>query len=423
MSRLEKPILWQILLDDAQSNSGLISTVEKMCEHASHLIRLISNERREYTLHNEVHSSNIVKLMGHAIGPHRSEIKPAEAALCIIAAYWHDIGMLNREINVTNISDDHRWPLFKEQYFESDPYLFMRPTDERIITTFIRHTHADRCIDFLNEYEKDNSLIEIGNIPGKELIFEICRSHNKEVTYIEQSETLTRNYEGIDTAFCALLLRLCDLLDFDHTRAPDAAKKYLERKGTFFHNSISDMEWKKHLASRGFTFPLQELNTDYEPILGESDSSRSDEYVLEFAASPKHPEVGKEIDNHLSYIEQQISEIRPVWRKYCRAALAAIPLPSRIDRSGIRPIGYSKGDYRFTLDQSQVLTLISGRQLYGDPFVFIRELIQNSIDTVRHRDFLRTNNAIKRSCCFRRHSPSSYYFMARQKYWYFVDTY
>ena len=43
------------------------------------------------------------------------------------------------------------------------------------------------------------------------------------------------------------------------------------------------------------------------------------------------------------------------------------------------------GQFRFTLDQNKVLELLVGDNLYQDPGVFVRELVQNAIDAVRTR--------------------------------------
>lgn len=57
------------------------------------------------------------------------------------------------------------------------------------------------------------------------------------------------NANDVSPLFCALLLRLGDLLDFDDTRAPKVLYSYVER------NEKSSEEWKKHQASAGFSYP------------------------------------------------------------------------------------------------------------------------------------------------------------------------
>ena len=49
------------------------------------------------------------------------------------------------------------------------------------------------------------------------------------------------------------------------------------------------------------------------------------------------------------------------------------------------------GQYRLSLDQDKILELLIGKDLYSDPSVFVRELIQNAIDAVRTREQLDKN--------------------------------
>jgi hypothetical protein len=63
-------------------------------------------------------------------------------------------------------------------------------------------------------------------------------------------------------------------------------------------------------------------------------------------------------------------------------------LPGSVDRRGIKPNGYKYGEYRFTLEQNQILDLLMGENLYEERYVFVRELLQNAIDTSRHREFI-----------------------------------
>ena len=59
-------------------------------------------------------------------------------------------------------------------------------------------------------------------------------------------------------------------------------------------------------------------------------------------------------------------------------------LPAKVERN-ILSEGYLSGQYHITRDQDQVMELFVGENLYSDPAVFVRELIQNAIDAVRTR--------------------------------------
>ena len=70
--------------------------------------------------------------------------------------------------------------------------------------------------------------------------------------------------------------------------------------------------------------------------------------------------------------------------RYCTKRWRELVLPRKISRK-ITPRGYETGEFRFTLDQDRVLELLVGDNLYQDPGVFVRELVQNAIDAVRTR--------------------------------------
>ncbi len=56
-----------------------------------------------------------------------------------------------------------------------------------------------------------------------------------------------------------------------------------------------------------------------------------------------------------------------------------------MDSDNIERDGYDAGDFHITMDQDRVLELLTGENLYDDAGVFVRELVQNSIDAVLAR--------------------------------------
>src|SRR5262249_21181094 len=72
-----------------------------------------------------------------------------------------------------------------------------------------------------------------------------------------KDDEFTTNLLGqCDLKFCAIILRLADVLDFDNSRSPDEVYRYLglSRRATR-REVVSDVEWLKHLNSNGFVFP------------------------------------------------------------------------------------------------------------------------------------------------------------------------
>jgi hypothetical protein len=125
------------------------------------------------------------------------------------------------------------------------------------------------------------------------------------------------------------------------------------------------------LVSGGFVFP---------------EGERGDRYVLKFIASPQEPAVEHDLLEFLAVIESEM-RLRNSLLPKCAKRWQDFVLPFSIDRADIISDGYKYGEHRFTLEQRQILDLLVGENIYDDPYVFVRELVQNSIDATRHREF------------------------------------
>jgi hypothetical protein len=171
---------------------------------------------------------------------------------------------------------------------------------------------------------------------------------------------------------CAILLRLADILDLDDTRSPIAVYDHLRlAKASVGSRAVSDAEWTKHMASCGFRFPAE----------------RTPNYPLAFLASPRRPAVEDAIRKFLDVVDEELRGCR-ILLDFCDPRWRSLPLPGSVDRSNITSIGYRYGQYRFSLDRQAVLRLFMGDQLYSDPYVFIRELLQNAVDACRLNVYL-----------------------------------
>lgn len=172
------------------------------------------------------------------------------------------------------------------------------------------------------------------------------------------------------------MLRLGDLLDFDDTRAPKVLYSYVAC------NEKSREEWDKHRASAGFRYPPT--------------PSRDD---LPYKARCTNPGVEHAVRDFLDWIDEELGncftlqkDCRAGWRQEC-------PFPRAVMRGEIESDGYMSGDFCLTMDQTQILELLTGENLYDHSDVFVRELLQNAIDATLLRgemepDFVPENSRI-----------------------------
>jgi hypothetical protein len=339
------------------------------------MLTLVRDTFPTYTLHNERHSENVVKVMEKLLGDKSGQLGALEAALLLLAAYFHDIGMVYSEEELSEIP---RQQEFKE-YLDSNPSAYLATTQNadqppsEVLEGFCRARHADRVYVHLNRIAGD---LRWDTVPLVDALGSLCRSHNTNTVELKDDIFDTDFLAECDLRFCAIILRIADILDFDKTRSPKAIYEHLKLAS---HASAkiaaSDKEWRKHLCSNGFAFP----------------SERTSNYHLKYIAAPDSPAVEHDVRSFLDIIDRELGACEKI-RGLCSARWRDLPLPVAVDRRNIISDGYKYGDFKFELDRTSVLELFMGERLYADRYVFIRELMQNSIDATRLRSVLHENS-------------------------------
>ena len=372
--------LWKILEEKAaQEDKELrterqiapeyLSAVKTVCDYGVQRAKAIRDTFPLYTLHDEVHICNVLNLMAELLGDEIERLNRDEAAMLILSACCHDIGM--------SYSKEEKEELFKdgpriERYLNANHSEYIKAYqhggENPVLTddmkqNYLRSIHHERVQELLNKIEWP--WILDGMVDRDDLI-RVCRSHGEGSASLSDLEKSHR----IDLRFCAILLRLADILDFDSSRAPDALYEYSEMTGQRSSSGLfSKEEWDKHMSSHGFDF--------------KSVKNRSYPYPLEYNAVCRDMQVEQKVNGYLNWVDHELEDCRRELRRF-NGKWQDFILPDKIKR-GIKAAGYVSGQYRLTLDQDQVLTLFTGENLYNDPAVFVRELIQNAIDAVRTR--------------------------------------
>ena len=346
--------------------NAFIEGVKKICNYAIIRSKLIVITFPFYTLHDETHICNILNLMALLLGNRINDLSRDEAAMLILAACCHDIGMSYSDDEKQYIlSDKERLNRYLEEHPSDYVKAFISRTYEPIITdeiihNFFRTIHHERVRDLLYLIEWPEVLE--GYVDRNNLI-NVCTSHGLEISkLIDLNATPT-----IDLRFCAILLRLADILDFDMSRTPKALYDFnnIEKKS----GTITKSEWLKHFASRGFNF---------------SSITYDEPYQLPYSAICKNIKIEYLVQNFINWIDYELNESSKQLSKYS-GKWSKLILPEKIDRRIIAE-GYVSGEFRFTLAQDHVLNLLAGNELYDDCSVFVRELLQNAIDSVRTRE-------------------------------------
>lgn len=238
---------------------------------------------------------------------------------------------------------------------------------------FIRETHSKRIVDLIGYMRKRFSVVLKNSIADKYLntLAEVCKAHGDQAIDVRK---LAFEFE-IDTLgkaniqFVAIMLRLGDIIHFSSDRAPISL--FAEKKIT---DPVSYKHWKSKFEE-----------TRYE--LCNADSKTS----IKFKAYCSSPDTYFFLQDYLDYIDDEIALYYTFLQQleynnfHCRENYD-IKIAATTDRTGIEADKSKftpENDVKFTLNQSKILDLLTGAQLYKDEYLCLRELYQNSLDACK----------------------------------------
>lgn len=315
---------------------------------------------QNYTLHDETHVLNVLDAMAGILGNQIDHLTAGEAELLILAACLHDLGMVYAGDETKRcFGDKKRTGEFLRTHC---PELLGCPAEDwpgDIRQWYLRSLHPFRLSEVLQVKSWKELFSAIpGEVVPKRCILAVCEAHGEAPEeFLQKPDLEYLDASDIDPLFCTLLLRLADLLDFDDTRAPKILYSYVEC------NEQSRIEWDKHRASGGFHFP-------------DAPSTAS----LPYKARCTNPGIEHAIRDFLDGIDSELNTCVKLQKKCHSDWQRSFPFPRSVSCKEIESDGYVSGDFLMTMDQARIMELLTGEQLYDRDDVFIRELLQNSID-------------------------------------------
>ncbi|WP_342330782.1 hypothetical protein [Pedobacter sp. FW305-3-2-15-E-R2A2] len=365
--------IWEHFLKTTENETDNRQMVINHIGHALPLLERIIVAYPSFTLHNAQHQHNILRLIGEILGIRLQGLSGLETAILILSAVYHDIGMVYKPEELKTVSLE---PEFEEFLFINTAAKLQFEEDgkqatESLIGWYCRWMHAKRVWPFLQDVDSTIPFVW-DKVPFKVELGNVCESHNSSIEYIKNNDDkFSVTFLGkCDLKFCALLLRIGDILDFDDTRTPLSLYEYLGLdKSNKADDQISDKEWRQHMSAKGFTVEREHGRTR-----------------LRFIAVPEHPKVEVGIRSFLKIIETELNACARLLR-FCSDEWVHFELPDEINLEGIKSKNYRSGNYHFSLAEDDVMKLLTGEGIYNDDFIFLRELLQNAIDTSRHREF------------------------------------
>ena len=410
--------------------------VENVSQHNKQIIA----QMRDYDTHDKEHSEKVLEIIEDILGQNMEKLTVYELLLLYMSAYLHDSAMAlpdweykvlkavegteeyhdnTLEFTICNdykpkhtysealwIIEENKDKLFC--YDTAKNYVCAKPTEDKmteslaefmqqyeefrngyitdldkckgsvseymdksiwIRSEFIRQTHHIRAVENV-ESLKGKIADAIGGFYAEKFIEDlaaICRCHGENLESVFQLPDARKDWLGgtANIQFLAMMLRLGDVIHFDSKRAP---------RSLYAEKQITDAVSYKHWNAK-----FQELQYKVQNTNGK--------VIICYQAYCEDPEMYYFIQDYMGWIDNEIDNyyvLKSRWEmnqssengQYCFNI-------EKVDRTDI---GYDKdqfvpdNDMKFVLNQSKILELLMGIQLYKDPFLCLREIYQNALD-------------------------------------------
>ncbi|WP_020602704.1 HD domain-containing protein [Spirosoma spitsbergense] len=357
----------------------------------------------EYTKHDISHINYMLDSLDWII-PERTQniMTPADWLMIVLSIYFHDLGMLvtkdefnkREKSNFTTFKDEIERGLYGNTF--RDKINSIKDTDRKerfIYQELVRRTHAERIkywiLDENNpNFESANEIAsEIKNLIGslsymfrRDLAY-VCESHHlSDLNNLEKYQ-LNQPYgslqgEEVNLHYASLILRTADLLHITSDRTPTVEYRLINPS-----DPISQDEWAKQKAVTKVR-PQSKKNKD-----GKIDNTL-DKDTFEVVAFFEDENGYFGLISYLNYADNELKNNYRFHEIAKQVAVSSYEYPwKHINDSGIQTKDFDKRQFEFVLDQNKILDLLVGHTLYNNQAVVLRELIQNSIDASRLKEY------------------------------------
>ena len=362
---------------------------EELIPQSRDILSRITQYLPEYTLHNIEHSYRVLKNIENILPPD-VKLNIVEIKLLIYAVFLHDIGMtsdkleeklfqefikteeekkniiidryvdtMRKNANLSEYnSQKFKELIFKElNFFKKEGESFK---DKYDFSEYVRRRHVSRAE--LKLILMTSTLgFEHKHICLMNYIFTIILSHGLNFKELSNERRFPLDIiildKNVNILYLSVLLRLGDLLDASISRTPRYIYSIFG-----FTNNVSISKWEKSLLLVG----LQITN-----------------YRISFNYMSTKPKYEREIRKFIKFVEQQIFDSV----KILKHSPLKINLSSSINLTVNNDGSYKSADKEITVEYDKIKKILMGVELYSEPKVFLRELIQNSRDACKMREY------------------------------------
>jgi len=365
------------LADVPAGGFAFATEFEKLCEVIVPQIGETKTLFPEFTPHDEkLHIANLFGLADKFFeNSGYARLNVAELFLLAASLYAHDWGMaigrdekaylasgadpsLLRDTFVPLPDERERLQAFARiEGLLSDDSKPFPPLSDDHLRSYVRQTHARRSGGRVRKHFE--------HAPGiGEALAHICEGHWHDFALLDDPERFHREYEAagytVNVLVLTLYLRLIDLFHITEDRTPYALWRFVSP-----HDKRSAAAWKKHRALHGVAIKA------FPP-------GRS----IKVQGFTEDEEVWAALEDLRRYCDAQVRRSHEIAVRHVhpRYAFDFIKLEWDVTTGSLRPVGL-----RFEFDRAAMFRILSDDIYEGDPYVFLRELLQNAIDAIRMR--------------------------------------
>jgi len=353
----------------------LLIHLDKFRDLITDELQFIRDTFPEFIPHDDKHHLNpLFQIADDIIGDGYKNFTFSELFLLVAGIYGHDWGMaisktfktfiLNQSLPLSDFDGNNKF-LSNERlkflnFIKNESLMLKSDNNYQDIPDlywqkFVRNTHAERSCYRVNDYF---SKIDIGI---GEAVAKICLGHSLEFQDLERPDQYPDKEsvfnEIVNLKAITLYLRIIDLLDIGETRAPYTLLKFVMPLKT-----ESKKHWDRNLA-----------------INSVSISPFSKGRQIQVRGETTDPEIFADLEELKNLFKLQIETTTKIFDQMSdQRHKFDIFYVDWI----IKPNGFKGISIKFEFDRKEMFKILSSEIYQRDPFVFLRELLQNSIDAV-----------------------------------------
>ncbi len=379
-----------------------------------------------YSSHAADHSEKIISTIERLLENHWKNITVTDAWMFLCCAYIHDMGMCVTDAelwkdmqtekfkrflkDLTCHSDDRlriaaqnlSFELKKEVLLEEQSFfkwISRIPRESMLVAAeYYRPKHAKRVEEKLKKTKVLETILLLnGGIKTNiiSMIAKICTMHGADFEQLLNKLSLTDSIFNIPyhPRFIAVLLRLGDLCDLDCDRF---SEDWIKAAGGLTKTNL--IHYYKHQSVKPTDISAEKIFIQVEinfeqickEISGEEEFQNED--LIEKGLRIVYPHEQHDFCNRIvletkswfQLIEEELKNMKLNWKKITKNEIPLLEpeYQCEVFVNGEKPIFENK-NVRFIFSKEKAYNLIEGYNLYDDQLIFVRELIQNSLDALK----------------------------------------